>query len=207
MIIYKPYAIDPIWCSILWHQMLQSNNCSNRNSRHSISLFDNPDESVNTISPTMRIFVLCWNHHCIFLHLRTSYPLLSLPAAFSEGRYRFSAGQAFLIMQDLIQRSPAKVWYSKRRNSAFEGVIEVTFGILDPDVLSFRHDPLVGISIFYLAIKSQTLNRCCTVKWWMVVRQPILKFNEYTAKEYILIVSEYQSSNFVFPVLLNLCTE
>jgi hypothetical protein len=48
-------------------------------------------------------------------------------------------------------------------NSALEGVIEVslfTLCILDPNVLSIRHDSLVGIGIFHLAIKSQTLNRC-----------------------------------------------
>ena len=72
--------------------------------------------------------------------------------------------------EDLIGRSPAKVSYRKRRNLALEGAIEVTFGILDPDVMRFRHDPLVGISIFYLAMKSQKLNRCRAVKWLMVVR-------------------------------------
>jgi len=91
-----------------------------------------------------------------------------------------------------------------------EGVIEVilfTLRILDPDVMSFRHDPLVGIGIFYLAIKSQTLNRSRVVKWLTVIQQPILEFKKYTVKEYILIVSEHQSTNFVSPVLFNLCTE
>jgi len=49
----------------------------------------------------------------------------------------------------------------KRRNSSLEGVIEVmlfTLCVLDPDVMSSRHDPLVGIGIFFLAIKSQTPN-------------------------------------------------
>jgi len=53
-----------------------------------------------------------------------------------------------------------------------EGVIEVilfTLHILDPDVMRFRHDPLVGISIFYVAIKSQTLNRSRVVKWLTVI--------------------------------------
>jgi hypothetical protein len=43
-----------------------------------------------------------------------------------------------------------------------ESVIKVilfTLHRLDPYVMSFKHDPLVGIGIFYLAIKSQTLNR------------------------------------------------
>ena len=52
-------------------------------------------------------------------------------------------------------------------NSSLEDVIEVilfTLCILDPDVMSFRHDPLVGIGIFYLAIESQILNRSRVVK-------------------------------------------
>jgi hypothetical protein len=64
-----------------------------------------------------------------------------------------------------------------------EGVIEVilfTLRILDPDVMSFRHDPLVGIGIYYLAIKSQTLNRCRAVKWLTVIQHPILEFTKYT---------------------------
>jgi len=91
-----------------------------------------------------------------------------------------------------------------------EGVIEVilfTLHVLDPDVMSFRHDPLVGISIFYLAIKSQTLNRSRVVKWSMVIQQPILECDKYTVKKHILIVSEHESTNFVSPVLVNLRTE
>jgi hypothetical protein len=45
-----------------------------------------------------------------------------------------------------------------------EGVIEVTFRIVETDVMSIRHDPWVGIGLFYLAIKSQTLNRYRAVK-------------------------------------------
>jgi len=90
---------------------------------------------------------------------------------------------------------------------ALDGVIEVTFHILDPDVMRFRHDPLVGIGIFYLAIKSQMLNRCRAVKWLTVVQQPILKFHEYNVSEYILIRSKHQSTNLVSPVLYNLCTK
>jgi len=55
--------------------------------------------------------------------------------------------------------------------------------MLDPDVMSFRHDPLVGIGIFYLAIKFQMLNRSRVVKWLTVIQQPILEFNKYTVKE------------------------
>jgi hypothetical protein len=39
-----------------------------------------------------------------------------------------------------------------------EGILG-TLRILEQDVMSFRHDPFVGIGIFYLAIKSQMLNR------------------------------------------------
>jgi hypothetical protein len=54
-----------------------------------------------------------------------------------------------------------------------EGVIEVivfTSHILDLDVMSFRPDPLVGMGLFYLAFKSQTLNRSRVVKWLTVVQ-------------------------------------
>ena len=91
-----------------------------------------------------------------------------------------------------------------------EGVIEVmlfTLRILDPDVMRFRHDPLVGIGIFYLAIKSQTLNRSRVVKWLTLIQQPILEFNKYTVKEYILIISEHESTNFVSLVLFNFRTK
>jgi len=79
--------------------------------------------------------------------------------------------------------------------------------MLDPDVMSFRHDRLVGIGIFYLAIKSQTLNRSQVVKWLMVIQHPILELNKYTVYEYILIISEHDSTNFVSPVLITLRTE
>jgi hypothetical protein len=88
-----------------------------------------------------------------------------------------------------------------------EGVIEVilfSLHILDPDVLSFRHNLLVGIGIFYLAIKSQTLNRSWVVKWLTVTQQAILEFNEYTVMEYILIISENEPTNFVSTVLFHL---
>ena len=88
-----------------------------------------------------------------------------------------------------------------------EGVIKVTVRILDPDGTRFRHDPLVGIRIFYLAIKSQTLNRCRAVTWLTVVQQAILKFNKCTVYEYILIISEHQSTNFMSPVVFDVCTE
>jgi hypothetical protein len=61
-------------------------------------------------------------------------------------------------LDNLIRWSPAEVYLWKRKNSALEGVIEITICILDPDVMGFSHDPVVGIHIFYLAIKSQTLN-------------------------------------------------
>jgi hypothetical protein len=75
-------------------------------------------------------------------------------------------------LEDLIWWSPAGVKYWKRKNSSLEGVIKVilfTVCILDPDVMSFRHDPLGGIGILNLAIKSQTLNRYRAVKWLTVI--------------------------------------
>jgi hypothetical protein len=73
--------------------------------------------------------------------------------------------------------------------------------------MKFWHDFFVGISIFYLAIKSQTLNRCRAVKWLMVVPQPIVKGNNYTVYEYILIMSEHQSTKFISSVIFELCTD
>jgi hypothetical protein len=84
-----------------------------------------------------------------------------------------------------------------------EGVIKVTVHILDPDVMRIRHDPLVGIHIFCLAIKAQTLNRCRAVQWLRVVQQPIVKFNKDTVYEHILIISKHQFTNFMSPVLFN----
>jgi len=133
--------------------------------------------------------------------------LYSLLALFRVGRYRFFGGQALLKLEYLIWRSPAKVYQRKRMDLALAGVIKVTFRVLDPDVMRFRYDPLVGVGIFYLVIKSQMVNRYRVVKWLMVVQQPILKVDKYNLKEYILIISEHQSTNFVSPVLCNVCTE
>jgi hypothetical protein len=85
-----------------------------------------------------------------------------------------------------------------------EGVIEVilfTVHILDPDVISFRHDPLVGIGILYPAINCQMLTRSQVVKWLMVLQQPILECKKYIVHEYILIISEHEPTNVVSPVL------
>jgi hypothetical protein len=73
--------------------------------------------------------------------------------------------------------------------------------------MNFMQDLLVGIGIFYRAMKSQTLNRSRVVKWLLVRHQPILEFNKFTVKEYILIMSESESTNFVSPVIFNLCAE
>jgi len=62
-------------------------------------------------------------------------------------------------------------------------VILFTLRIMDPDDINFRHDPLVGIGIFYLAIKSQMLNRCKAVKWLMVTLQAMFELNKYTEHE------------------------
>jgi len=77
---------------------------------------------------------------------------MSLLAPLRNGRDCDASGNALLKLEDLILLSPEKDYYRKTRNSALEGVIEVTFHILDPDDMRFMHDPLVGIGIFYLAI-------------------------------------------------------
>ena len=207
MIIYKLYAIVSIWCSILSQQICWSNNCSYKYNMHLISPFDNPDEPVNTINPTMRIFVPCWNHHRIFLSLGMYNPLLSLPASLRKGWYLFPVGRHSWNWRIWFTGVQLKYNTGNISQSALGGVIEVTVRILDPDVMRFRHDPLVGIAIIYLGIKSQMLNRCRAVEWLTVVQQPTLKFNKYNVYEYILIISEHQSTNFMSPVLLSLCME
>jgi hypothetical protein len=67
-------------------------------------------------------------------------------------------------MEDLIQLSSAKESYSNIRISAMEGILKVTIYTVFPDVIRFRYYPLVGLGIFYTAIKSQALNRCIAVK-------------------------------------------
>jgi hypothetical protein len=91
-----------------------------------------------------------------------------------------------------------------------DGVIEVirlTLCILDPHVMSFTHDPLDGIGIFYLTIKSQTLNRSRAVKRLTTIQQANLECNRFAIYEYILIIPEHESTNFVSPVLFNLRAE
>jgi len=91
-----------------------------------------------------------------------------------------------------------------------EGVVEVilfTLRILDPDVMRIRHDPLVGIGIFYRAIKSQMLNRSVVVKWFTVIQWPIVEFNEYIVYEDMLILSEHESTNCVSSVLFTMRAE
>jgi hypothetical protein len=110
------------------------------------------------------------------------YSLLSDLAPLRKGQYCIPGWQVLLKLEDLIRWSPAEVQHRKRRNSAWKGVIAVslfTLAILDPDVMSFRHDPLVGIVIFYLAMKFQTVNRSRGAKWLIVIQQRILDFNKY----------------------------
>jgi hypothetical protein len=90
------------------------------------------------------------------------------------------------------------------------GVIEVilfTVCWLDPDGMSFRHDPLVRIGICYLPIKSETLNSIKVVKLSAVVQQPNLECNKCTVNEYILIIFELMSINISSPVMFNSSTE
>jgi len=124
-----------------------------------------------------------------------------------KGRYCVSGGQVCLKLHDLIRWIPDGVHYRRGKNSAWQCVIMVAFCILHPDVMRFKQDPSVGIGIFYLPIKSQTLNICRAVKLLSAVEQPILKCNKYTGIEYIQIISKHQSTNFVSPVLVFLCTK
>jgi hypothetical protein len=81
-----------------------------------------------------------------------------------------------------------------------EGFIEVilfTLPILDTDAMSFRHDPLIVIGILYLAIKSQTVNRSRVVKWWMVIQHLSVECKKYTEYEYVMNISEHESTNVV----------
>jgi hypothetical protein len=132
---------------------------------------------------------------------------LGLFAPLGKRQYCIAGWQALLKLEDLILCSPAEVYYRTRRNLFKDGVIAVIpipLGILDPDVMSFRHDPLVSIGIFYIAIKSQTLDRSRVMKWLMVVQSPILEFNRYTVNEYNPVISKHESTNFGSPVLINL---
>jgi hypothetical protein len=158
----------------------------------------------------MEIFELFWTYHPVLMILRTLYPLLGLCAPVGKCRYFFAGWQAVLKLQDLIPRRQPDIQERNRTNSSREGVIKLipfTLRILDPDVMSFRHDPLVSIGIFYLAIKAQMLNRSRVVKWLTVTQQPILEFLTNMFNEYILIISEHKSTNFGSPVLFNLSSE
>jgi hypothetical protein len=80
--------------------------------------------------------------------------------------------EELLKLDDLIWWSPAEIECRNRKNSSLKGVIEVipfALHILGPDAMRFTHDPLVGIGIYYLAIKSHTLNKSRVVKWLTVV--------------------------------------
>ena len=93
----------------------------------------------------------------------------------------------------LLTLSLAEVQYMKARYSSLKGGITVilfTVRILGPDDVSLRYDPMVGISIFYLAIKSQTFKRSGAVIWLTVILQPMVEFDKYTVNEYILIISK-----------------
>jgi len=73
--------------------------------------------------------------------------------------------------------------------------------------MSFRHDTLVGIGIFYLPIKFQMLNRRRVVIWLTVIQQSILELNIYTGHEYIVMIFKHESTNFVTPVLFKMHTK
>lgn len=93
---------------------------------------------------------------------------------------------------------------------SLDSIIELIFFTLyipDSDVMSFTHDSLGGIYIFYDAIKFQMFNSSRVVELLIQIQQPILKFDKLTINEYNLIISEYQFADFVSPVLFYLYAE
>jgi hypothetical protein len=96
------------------------------------------------------------------------------------------------------QECPPKVSYSPEI-----AVSKLTLHILSDTPGGFQW--LKYILLMYLAIKSQMLNKSGVVKRLMVIQQLILEFDKYPVWEYILIISEYESSNLVYPVLFSLC--
>jgi len=85
-----------------------------------------------------------------------------------------------------------------------EGVIKFTFCISDNNVMRFRNDSLVSISILYLEIKSQTLNSYRGVTLLTPVKQPCLEMDLLADYEDILIESKHKSTNVVSSVLFNM---
>jgi len=57
------------------------------------------------------------------------------------------------------------------------GDIKVGYSMLDPDFMRFRYDPLVGIAIFQLEIKSQIDYRGGAVRWLTAKQEAIPKLN------------------------------
>jgi hypothetical protein len=75
-----------------------------------------------------------------------------------NGFYSLCDMQGCQNVDDLIPMSPVDELYWTGIIPALEGVIMVTVCILDPDIMLFRCDPMVGIEIFYLTIKSSVSN-------------------------------------------------
>jgi len=66
--------------------------------------------------------------------------------------------------------------------------------------MSSRRDPLVGIGIFYIAVKFQTLNGSWVVEWFTVPQQPLQQRHMFSITVYIRIVSKLESTNPFSPV-------
>jgi len=113
LIIYKPYPIHATQYSILPHQICCSNYCFNQHHMDVISLLDNLNEPVSTISPTLSMFVHCCNHHNIFLNCRTKYTVFRLLEPGRNGQYHIHGRQAHLTVNDQICWSLDKVGYSQ----------------------------------------------------------------------------------------------
>lgn len=88
-IICKLLSISCSSWSILSHQLRRLNNCSRRYNSHYIILFDNPDEPLNAISPTLGICERFLDHLIIFRSLSMYYWMLLRLAYLQNSQYHF----------------------------------------------------------------------------------------------------------------------
>jgi hypothetical protein len=148
-----------------------------------VSLVDNLDASVNQICPTCGYMYFvrtttayswpwgCNIHRLVFIQLVGQVNIICL------------ARGSFWNLMFWFCRVPQENNTRMSRNLPFTGESKVSFCILDLNVMRFSHDSLVGIRIFYLAMKVVTLTSCRPVKLLPIVLQPILKRNIYRVKE------------------------
>jgi len=171
--------------------MCRPNNCSKWYTMHHISLFDNPVEPVRTVSPTIWIFLHCWNHHCIFANWIMSYPLLRLLARFSKGQYRCPVGRRFWNSRICFGRVQLKNNTGKQRTLPLK-VLSRLLSIYWTQML-WNLGVIPLLAVLYSRVQSSP-RRSIDIEQWnllTVVWQPILKFTKHSVKNYILIRSEH----------------